>query len=471
MLARRIALNTIVAATARIANTALALVTIGLITRYLTKVEWGEYSLMLTFGGIFAVLADGGLYQLLVREISRTGADEQKIVNNIFSLRLLSGLFIFALAPLAALFFPYSSQARWGIVVGMGGYWLLSNTQVLMGVFQKYLRLDKVAIAETAGRFIQLGLVAIFIKAQLGFLWVVAALGFGGFVNLGWLILAARRWISWRWQIDLDFWRQSIRQSLPLGLAAILTMVYFSFDTLILSVWQPAAVVGIYRLSYKVLESLIFFPAMFAGLVMPLLSQSAWLDKARFCRVLQKSQEVLLIFAVPLVLGTLVLSPQVVALLGGNNYPEAAAVLNVLIVATGLIFLSTLFSYALIALGKQKVILKISLGVAIFSLIFNLGLIPRWSYWAAATSHVLAEFLVAAAMLLALGRLLNFYPSFKIVLKCLAAALPMIAVLWWWQGQNIFWLLAVAGVIYFGLLYLFRGLSTKEIISLVKKSA
>ncbi|MDD2730853.1 MAG: polysaccharide biosynthesis C-terminal domain-containing protein, partial [Candidatus Portnoybacteria bacterium] len=253
-------------------------------------------------------------------------------------------------------------------------------------------------------------------------------------------------------------------------LAAILTMVYFSFDTLILSIWQPAETVGIYRLSYKVLESLIFFPAMFAGLIMPIFSQAAWLDKERFCRILQKSQEILLIFAVPLVLGTLIVSPKVVALLGGGNYPEAAAVLNILIVATGFIFLSTLFSYALIALGKQKINFKISFGVAIVSLAFNFGLIPYWSYWAAAWSHVLTEFLVAAAMLLALKRLLGFFPSFKIVFRCLAAALPMAALLWWWREQNIFCLLAAAVFVYFGLLYLFKGFSAKELFSLVKKS-
>ena len=81
MLARKIALNAILSAATRVFGTLLALVTIGLITRYLTKTEWGEYSIVLTFGAIFSVLADGGLYQLLVRDISREGADEKKIAS------------------------------------------------------------------------------------------------------------------------------------------------------------------------------------------------------------------------------------------------------------------------------------------------------------------------------------------------------------------------------------------------------
>ncbi len=472
MIARLVALNTIVAAIARFLNTALALVTIGLITRYLSKTAWGEYALILTFGGIFSVLADGGLYQLLVREISRPGANEQKIVNNLFILRLLSGFFIFGLAPLVALLFPYSNQAFWGIVLGMLGFWFLSNTQVLMGLFQKYLRLDKVAIAETFGRIVQLILVWFFIKKQLNFFWIVSALTLGGLANFIWIALEAGRWIKWQWQIDINFWWQSIKQALPLGLAAIFTMIYFSFDTLILSLWQPAAVVGAYRLSYKVLESLIFFPAMFSGLIMPFLSQSAGFDNQRFCQILQNGQKVLLIFAVPLVLGTFILSPQVIDLLGGGNYPEAAAILNILIVATGIIFLSTLYSYALIALGKQKVILKISLVAAIFSLAFNLIFVPFWSYWATAISHVLVEFFVMMAMFLFLAKDFKFYTSFlNFGLKCLAAALPMMMILWWCRGQNIFLLMILAVVFYFGLLYLFKVFSFREIFLLIKKTS
>jgi len=471
MLARKIAFNTIISAVARIIATGLALVTIGLATRYLTKTEWGEYSLVLTFGGVFAVLAEWGLYQLMIREISRPGADQQKITGNLFTMRLAISLFIFALAPLISLLFPYSAQARLGILIGMAGYWLLSGTQVLMGVFQKHLRMDKISLADVAGRAFQLMLVFLFIKMGLGFFWIVGALVFGAIANFLLVIWFAQKYMRLKLTFDFDFWKKSLGQSFPLAISNILVMIYFSTDSLFLSAFKPITDVGIYRLPYKILESLIFFPSMFVGLVMPLLSRAAFSDWSRFKNIFERSFDVLIIFALPLIGGTLVLSPAIIDLLGGGNYPESVAVLDILIVAVGVIFLGTLFSFTLISIEKQKILLWISAVGAVFNVAANIILIPRWSYFAAAATTVLTESLVAILMIVAIHRYLHFWPKLGAFLKSLLAALLMVMIIWYLRPLNLFILLALALVVYFGLLYLIKGFSTKDILALIKKDA
>ncbi len=469
MLAKKIAINTIISAAARIIGTLLALLTIGLITRYLTKNEWGEYSIMLTFGGIFAVLADLGLYQLMVREISKPEADEQKIASNIFTLRLLSGLFIFAAAPLVSFLFPYSGQAKIGILIGIAGFWFLANGQVLMGLFQKYLQMERVAMAELVGRVIQLGLVWWFIGLGYNFLFIVAALSISGAVNFILIFLWARKYCRLNLAFDRSFWKKIIKQGYPLAIASVLVMIYFSSDSLFLSVLKPAADVGVYRLPYKILESLIFFPAMFVGLIMPLLSRSAWVDRAKFKGVFQRGSDVLMIMAVPLVLGTLVLSPAIINLLGGGKYGESAAIFNILIVAVGIIFFGTLFSYVLIALEKQKTLLWISGAGAIFNVAANLIFIPRYSYYAAAATTVLTEALVAVLMAAAIYRFFRWLPSFKIIFKSILASLVMTLALWFLAGYNLGILLVAAPVVYFAVLYLLGGFSRAEITDLIRK--
>jgi O-antigen/teichoic acid export membrane protein len=471
MLARKIAFNTIISAGARVFATGLALVTIGLATRYLTKTEWGEYSLVLTFGGVFAVLAEWGLYQLMIREISRPGADQQKITGNLFTMRLVISLFIFALAPLISLLFPYSAQARLGILIGMAGYWLLSGTQVLMGVFQKHLRMDKISLADVAGRAFQLMLVFLFIKMGLGFFWIVGALVFGAIANFLLVIWFAKKYTRLKLTFDFNFWKKSLGQSFPLAISNILVMIYFSTDSLFLSAFKPITDVGIYRLPYKILESLIFFPSMFVGLVMPLLSGAAFRDWPRFKNVFERSLDVLIIFALPLVGGTLVLSPAIINLLGGGNYPESVAVLDILIVAVGVIFLGTLFSFTLISIEKQKILLWISAVGAVFNVAANIILIPRWSYFAAAATTVLTESLVAILMIIAIHHYLRFWPKLGAFLKSLLAALLMVVIIWYLRPLNLFILLALALVAYFGLLYLIKGFSTKDILALIKKDA
>ena len=71
-----------------------------------------------------------------------------------------------------------------------------------------------------------------------------------------------------------------------MGIAAILVMIYFKLDTVMLSFMKDQIDVGIYGLAYKILENLIFFPAMFVGLIMPLLSKHAFSNRSKFlhCR-------------------------------------------------------------------------------------------------------------------------------------------------------------------------------------------
>ena len=469
MLAKRIAVNTIISAGARVIGILLAFLIIGLITRYLTKTEWGEYSIILTFGGIGAVLADMGFYQLMVREISKPDSDEKRVVSNIFTLRLISGLFIFAAAPLASLLFPYSGQARLGIVVGMIGFWFLADSQVLMGLFQKYLQMDKVAMAELAGRVIQLFLTWIFIKLGYSFLFLVSALTISGLVNFLLIYWWAREHCKLRLSFDWPYWKKILAQSYPLAIASVLVMIYFSSDSLFLSALKPAADVGVYRLSYKILESLIFFPAMFVGLIMPLLANSAKFDPAKFKNIFQRGSDVLMIFAVPLVLATFILSPALINLLGGGQYSESAPILNILIIAVGVIFFGTLFSYVLIALEKQKSLLWISAVGAVFNVAANLILIPRYSYYAAAATTVATEALVAILMAIAIWRFFHWLPSFKIIFKCLLSSLIMVAALWLLSGYNLGLLFVVAIVMYFSALYLLRGFSKAEVLDLVRR--
>lgn len=469
MLAKKIAANTIISALARIAGTLLALFTISLITRYLSKSAWGDYSIVMTFGGIFAVLADLGLYQLMVREVSKPGSDEQSIASNIFTMRLLSGLFIFALAPLVALFFPYSGEARWGILVGMVGFWFLANGQVLMGLFQKYLQMAKVAAAELVGRLVQLGLVFWFIDQGYGFLAIVAALSISGLANFILVFWWANKYCRLRLSFNWPLWKDILKQSYPLAVASVLVMIYFSSDSLFLSVLKPAADVGAYRLPYKVLESLIFFPAMFVGLIMPLLSRSVQADRAEFKNIFQRGSDVLMIFALPLVVGTQILSPAIIDLLGGGKYGESVAIFNILIAAVGIIFFGTLFSYVLIALEKQKSLLWISAVGAVFNVAANLILIPRYSYYAAAATTVLTEALVVVLMAVVIWRSLHWLPSFNIIFKSAAASLVMAAALWFLSGYNLGILLTAAIVIYFAVLYLLRGFSRAEVFDLIRR--
>jgi len=463
MLGKKIAYNTIISAGARIIGLALSLVVIGFITRYLGQTGFGYYSTVLAFLFFFTVLADLGLYSICVREISKPKADQEKIASNAFTIKFFIGLFIFGLSPLVVYFFPYSSQIKLGILIGSVGFWLMSNQQVLVGVFQKYLRMDKVALAEFLGRLVQLGLVVLFIWQDLGFLFIISALVGGSIVNFLFIFFLSQKYIHISFQFDFVFWRALLKKSLPLALAIIFTVIYFKLDTIMLSLMKPLADVGIYNLAYKFLESMLFFPAMFVGLVMPLMSKYAFSAREKFKKITQETLNFLLIFVVPLIIGTFFLSDRIVVLIAGNDFILSAGVLNVLIVAGGIIFLGILFSNMIIALEKQKSLIYIYGIGAIINLAANLVFIPKYSYYGAAWTTILTELIVTILMLVVLYQAFKILPCFNSFIKYLLAGLVMIMVFYFLPEWNLFILIVLPSLAYFGSLWLLNGLSIKEL--------
>ena len=469
MLNRKLVYNSVISAGARVIGLALSLVIIGFITRYLGQDGFGYYSTILAFLFFFTVFSDFGLYHICVREISKPGADEKKIASNAFTLRFFAGLFVFSLAPLVILLFPYPSEIKTGVIIAGIGFWLMSNQQVLIGVFQKHLKMDKVALAELLGRIVQLALVLFFIWQQRSFLFIISALTVGALVNFVLVFFFSRKYIPISFQFDFSYWRVLLKNSLPLALASVFVLIYFRLDTIMLSLMKPITDVGIYNLAYKFLESLLFFPAMFVGLTMPLMSKYAFSARKKFKDIVQKTLDVLLIFVIPLIIGTFFLSQRLVVLVGGEDFILSGGVLNILIIATGIIFLGVLFSNMIIALEKQKTLTYIYGLGAVINLVTNFIFIPRYSYYGAAGTTVLTELVVTVLMVVVIYRTLEVFPSFISIFKYILAGLIMGLMLYSLAQWPLLVLVVLAILVYFGFLWLIGGISIKDILALVKK--
>src|SRR3989339_975484 len=122
LVARKIAYNVVASSASKIASTVLALVSIGFITRYLGKDGFGDYATVLAFFAFFSAVSDLGLYQISTREISREGADAEKIMGNVFALRIISAAVVVLISPLVIWFLPYSRELKTGIVIVGAAY-------------------------------------------------------------------------------------------------------------------------------------------------------------------------------------------------------------------------------------------------------------------------------------------------------------------------------------------------------------
>ncbi len=468
-ISRKIAYNAIVSASAKVLSTILALVGIGFITRYLGKEGFGDYAVVLAFFAFFGALADLGLYSISTREISRPGSDEKGILGNVFAIRLTTSLAVVVLTPIIVAFFPYSSLVKQGIFLAALAYIFSSGYAVLIGLFQKRLAMDKVAIGELIGRIFQVAAIVIAVKLNLGFIAVIGTLLLNMLISFSIIYFWSRRYVKFGLRFERAAWGKFLKESYPVGISAIIIFAYFKLDTILLSVMKASSDVGIYNVAYKVVENISFFPAMLIGLIMPLMSRYIFHDRTKFDSVANKTFKVFLILTVPLVIGTLFLAKDIISLIGGTGFLESVAVLKLLALAMAFVFFGHFFTNIIIAGNLQRKLMKVLFFCAIFNIAANLFLIPRFSYFGAAITSSLTEFLVVILSGFLAYKHLNYFPSFEKAFAIFTAGAAMAGVLYVFGNLNFFALAVVSGSVYFLLLWISRAVSTEEILSLISK--
>lgn len=469
-LARKIAYNVILNSFLKVFSTvALSLFSIRLITEYLGQDGFGKYSTVLAFFAFFSAIADLGLSSVTAREISREGADEKAILEKVLALRLTSSLVVFLLSPVLILFFNYPNDLKAGIVVA-GGAILFSTLSIMLnGIFQKRLAMDRVALVEFFGKLFQVSLVVLVVKQDWGFFAVVltllASLSFNALV----VFFLSRRYVRFSPHIDVVFWKSFLRESLPMGATAIITFAYFKMDTIMLSVLQPSAHVGIYSVAYKIMENLIFFPAMLAGLILPLLSRFIFTDRERFNEIANKTFKVFFIIITPIIVGTLFLAPDIVRIVSGEGFQESVSVLRVLIFALGFIFFGHFFNILLVVGNAQRKLMQALALVACFNIAINIFLITRYSYSGAAAASVATEMLVVLFLAFLAKKHIHYVPSLSHTGRILFSGVAMAIALFFLEPHS-FLIAGVGGVgVYLGMLWLVKAISPDEIATLFQK--
>lgn len=396
--------NTIIASSGRVLNVALGVVVLSLISRFLGITQYGSYTLLLAYGAILQIAADFGLYLTLSRNIVRHPNQENYYLSHITSLRLVLLAVTFGLGGLVSLVIPSLRGLITIYPLVALGFIAQSLSQLMMGVYQKYGTIWRATAGDIIGRLVQVaGIVLLGARgATLTSMTVLftLSLAVAAYVHRQLLPPALRIRPAFVWSA----WRRLLAVSWPLGAVLVLNVIYFRIDTIILSLYRPAAQVGLYGLAYRLVESCLFLPAMFGGLLLPHLS-SAWLnDRASFSRYLQQGAAAVVWGAVFTVLTLAFFAEPVILLVAGPAFTAAAPLLRILSIALGVMFLGNFVSFSLVAAGRQRTLLIIAATGAVANVVLNLIFIPPYGAPAAALTTLVTEAIVALSASLAVLR-------------------------------------------------------------------
>jgi O-antigen/teichoic acid export membrane protein len=279
-LSTKVAYNTIIQTVGKILSTILGLAIVAVMTRYLGQTGFGEYTTVMTFLSFFAILADLGLTLVTAQSISAVNqkSEENFILGNLFGLRLASAFIFLSFGPLAVIFFPYGPDIKIGVLLASFSFFFIALNQVFIGLFQKYLRLDKAAIAEVASRIFLLLAIITSAKLNLGLSGILIVTSLSSFLSFLLNYSFSRKFAHIKIIFSLKYWRLILSKSWPLAITILFNLIYLKADTLLLSlIKRPSSLgliaeVGIYGAAYKVIDVLITFPFMFAGIILPILT-------------------------------------------------------------------------------------------------------------------------------------------------------------------------------------------------------
>lgn len=470
-LTAKIAYNTAVQTAGKTFSVAFGLVSVALLLRYLGTAGYGNYVTAITFVQFFGVVADMGLYMVSIKRISQRDAELDHIFGNIFTLRLVSALFFVGLAPLVVLFFPYPAIVKTGVLVVTGMNLFVALNQLLVGLYQKELTMSRASMSEVLGKLLTLGMVALAVALHQGLFFILFAFVVGAFLQLLLSLFFARRFVRLRLRFDWAVWRSVLEESWPIAVTIALNIIYFRADTIMLAIFKTQSIVGIYGAGYKVLEVLIAFPAMFAGLMMPLVTRAyADGDHERFAATLQKGFDFLAMVALPMVAGVFLLAHPLMRLLsGGSDFDLSGSILRVLIFATGSIFFGVLFGNTVVSIGRQRKVIPLYAAVAAGSLVGYGLLIPRFSMWGAAAVTVATELAITVGSFLVVWSATRIRISLRQFGKTLIAVAIMAAVLWLGRGMNLFLIAGIGAATYIAALFAVGGMNRamiREVIQL-----
>lgn len=471
--ARALAWNTGVQLIGKIISTVFGIFIVGLLTRLLGQAGFGLYTAANAYLQIFALILDLGInvtFSALLGEHAQDEAYEKRCVSALFTLRALMAVVVLGLAPLIwYLLYPAEHLMLLAIIALNASVFFPAINQILIGLQQRHLRMHIPAIGEVIGRAFLLG--GLLVGAAQGWslvslLWLVSI---GSFLNFIFCLIFVQPRGRIRLNWDPVFWKQTLVRSWPIGVSIAFNLVYFKADTFILSRVRSLEEVGLYGAAYRVLEILITIPFMYAGILLPLLSQ-VWgeKNKEKFGHYLSRSVEVMLYLVCPMVIGTWLLGPRIMMLVSGPAFASSGEILRVLVIAVGIIYINTITSHAIVALNTQRKMLPIYFIVALVTLAGYFVFIPTYGMWAAAWLTVASEAGVFLGSWMLTRHAVQFRLDTHTVLATFAAAFVMGGAVWLLRAQSLFLAISLGALVYAISLLALGGVTIARLRQLLK---
>ena len=364
-----------------------------LANRSLTHAEFGAFALVLATSEIVRVIAAFGVDTVSLRSLARESDRHAELVSNAIVLKMLTSLVAAAIFLLSAFALRFTPAMLLGAAILAVDFFLSAALLTLVTYHQANVRADRAAPAIVLAALgnVATGYVAARLHAPMPV--YLACLPVGNALGLVALFLTTRRFIM----PSLRMVRRSTLVSFailswPLAGTAVVVLLYFRINTILLSKLDSLNAVASYAAAYKLSEAFLLVAAAVSGTTLPILAATLRGGPSREgVRAYQASVLVSLAAAVPFGLLCTVAGGFLLIHLFGPGYASSATALAILGWATVLMAVNVQTTNALVALDRERLVFGVAAVNLAVNVAANLLLIPRLSFNGSALATLLTE--------------------------------------------------------------------------------
>ncbi len=348
-----------------------------LVARYLGPENFGLMNYVISYVTLFSILANFGLDNIEIRELSKSNDNKNVILGTAFSIRLAFSIVTILLILITLMLFE-SDRFTFLMVMTYSISLIMGTLNVIRNYFTSIVLNEYVVKTEITRTIIGASIKIILLVYHFSLGWFIIASAFDFLLIGGGYLFSYRKKIGSiiEWKFDNRIARHLIKESFPLLLSGTAIVIYQRIDQVMIRNMIDNAAVGQFSVASKITEIAIFIPTVIAQTVTPLLVKA---NHENYDLYLHKRQQFMDIMVWSAFIISLVMSLSaypVIKILFGVKYIHAIPVLQIMAWKTMFVALFAASGQIIIIEGIQKyAALRNVVGCAI-SVLLNLILIP-----------------------------------------------------------------------------------------------
>lgn len=361
------------------------------VARYLGPEQFGVFSYALAFTAIFAGIAKLGLDGIMVRELVNHPEKLDTYLGTAFWLKILGAFIVMGLMAAIVPFTSNDATTNLFIFIISAGL-VFQSFQVVEFYFQSQVLAKIVSICKV----IQLALSSIIkiylLLTEAELFWFVLVTAFDA------LSLAVSYFIAYQLRknptfykhFDLSIAKQLLKNSWPLMIALVATMLYMRIDQIMLESMVGHEKLGIYAASVNIFEAWLILPAVISLSLMPLILSKKIEGMDAYLKTLSRIFSLAFWSSVLYALLVTIFCEDIIYLTFGEKYSEMRDSLLILVWLTPITAVGSITVRYLIAENKQKKILSRTIVGLTVNVLLNLLLIPIYGIEGAAIASFIS---------------------------------------------------------------------------------